>query len=284
MRARTPFTIDVPGGRPGPGAARFAVLLTITAALLGCPDGGRAPTEVRALVAASLGEPVRGLAAEFERRHPGVRVLVSVGSSSMLERQVEAGARADVFVSAAEGPVDRLVARGLLDPATRVVVARSALVVIVPSGLPAPRRLADLAGLERVAVGQRGVPAGDYAREALERAGLASSLERKLAGYPDEPAVLTAVAAGAAPAGIVYASSLASHAARDRVQRAFVVDAALHAPIVYPGAVGVESTVPDQARAFLAFLTGAEGRAALGQAGLVVASPGEAPRPAEDRR
>jgi molybdate transport system substrate-binding protein len=242
------------------------LLFAIAAALLGCPAG--APTELRALVAASLAEPARALAADFERQRPGVRVLVSAGSSSALERQVEAGARADVFVSAAEEPVDRLVARGLLDPATRVVVATNALVVVVPAGLPAPASLDDLAGLERVAVGQRGVPVGDYARQALERAGLAASLEAKLAGYPDEPAVLTAVAAGAAPAGIVYASSLVVHAARDRVARAFVIDPALHAPIVYPGAVGATSTNPALARAFLEHLTGPESRAALARAGL----------------
>src|SRR5687768_12272036 len=115
--------------------ATLAVLLAA-----GCPGQPATPAgvELRVLAAASLGEPVRAPGAAFEKAHPGTRVLVSVGSSSMLERQVEAGARADVFVSAATGPVDRLEAKGLLDPATRVVVARNELVVIVPRGEPAP--------------------------------------------------------------------------------------------------------------------------------------------------
>lgn len=244
--------------------------------LAGCPadrPGSALRTvELRVLAAASLGEPLRDLAGSFERARPDVRVLVSVGSSSMLERQVDAGARVDVFVSAAAGPIDRLAARGLLDAATRVDLARNELVLIVPRGSTprSPLRLADLPTFERVAVGQQGVPVGDYAREALARADLAAALDGKLAGYPDEPAVLTAVAGGAAGAGIVYASSLVTHARRDAVERAGTVDPALHAPIVYPAALGTESAAPVEAKAFLEFLRGEEARRALRGAGFLV--------------
>lgn len=252
-------------------AASLAALV-----LGGCPDPGPSassspgPVELRVLAAASLGEPVRALAAGFERSHPGARVLVSVGSSSMLERQVEAGAPVDVFVSAATGPVERLEAKGLLDPATRTVVARNTLVVVVPKGEAAPAALADLARLERVAVGQSGVPVGEYAREALRAAGLGDA---NLAGYPDEPAVLGAVADGAAQAGLVYASSLVAHARRDAVTRALEVDPRLHAPIVYPAGVGKESADPALARRLLEHLRGAEARATLGAAGFLVDGP-----------
>lgn len=254
-----------------------AVLLVLL--LAGCPSGPeRGAVELRVLAAASLTEPVRALGAGFERARPGVRVLVSVGSSTALERQVAAGARADVFVSAAAEPLDRLVRQGLLDPATRTVIARNELVVVVPRGAQAPAALADLAALERVAVGQPGVPVGEYAREALGRAGLTDALSGKLVGYPDEPAVLSAVAAGAAPAGFVYGSSLAAHPLRESVARAFVVDPALHPPVTYPAAIGTESAHPDLARAFLAHLQGEAGRAALRAAGF--APPEPAPVPA----
>lgn len=249
------------------------VLLALAVLLGGCPTADRGP-ELRVLAAASLTEPMRALGASFERAHPGLRVLVSVGSSTALERQVAAGAPVDVFVSAATAPVDRLVALGLLDPSTRVVVARNELVVVVPRGAEPPATLADLARLDRVAVGQPGVPVGEYAREALARGGVATALEGKLAGYPDEPAVLSAVAAGAAPAGIVYGSSLAAHPRREAVVRAFAVDPALHTPVTYPAALGAASAHRDAAGAFLAFVQGPEGQAALRAAGFAAPAPG----------
>lgn len=256
-------------------------LLSLASGLAGCPAGpASASRELRVLAAASLTEPLRALGAAFEGAHPDLRVLVSVGGSTALEQQVAAGARVDVFVSAAEAPVERLLRRGLLDPGTRTIVARGELVVIAPvDAVDPPRALEDLRRLARVAVGQPGVPVGDYAREALGRAGLGPALEGKLAGYPDEPAVLSAVAAGAAPAGIVYTSSLVAHPRREAVARALAVDPALHAPVVYTAAVGAESTAPAVARAFLAFLQGDAGRAALRAAGFAPGDPPAGARP-----
>lgn len=249
-----------------------AVALAGCAALLGCPGSGAgtASVELNVLVAASLGQPLRALAGEYEAAHPGVRVLVSPASSSALERQIEQGAPCDLFVSAAVAPVERLCGQGLLDPRTRAVVARNTLVVIVPADAGAgPARLEDLVGLERVAVGARGVPVGEYARQALERGGVA--ITERLAGYPDEPAVVTAVAEGGAPAGIVYASSLLAHPRHAQVKRAFPVSETLHDPVVYPAALGPGA--PPEAAAFLVFLRGARAREVLGAAGFATDGP-----------
>lgn len=257
-------------------ARRSCSLVVLALLAAGCPPGAPA-VELRVLAAASLAEPVRALAGSFERERPGVRVLVSAASSTALERQVAAGAPVDVFVSAAAEPVERLVARGLLDPSTLTVVARNDLVVVVPRGEAAPASLASLARLDRVAVGQAGVPVGEYAREALGRAHLLDALAGKLVGYPDEPAVLSAVAAGAAPAGFVYGSSLVAHPRGHAVERAFVVDPALHAPVVYPAALGAGSARPDLARAFLERLVDEAGRPAFRSLGFGVPAPAPAP-------
>lgn len=240
----------------------------VLSALAGCPgQAGSAPVasqvEVTALVAASLTEPLRALAPAFEAAHPGARLRLAAGATSFIEKQAEAGARFDLFIGAALAPVERLERSGRLDPATRVVVATNTLVVIVPSGAPAPKTLADLAVLPRVALGQGGVPVGEYAREALASAGV----QVTQAGYPDEPAVVAAVAEGGAPAGVVYASSLASHPRRDRVARALDVDPALHAPVVYPAAISAHTEQRALAEALLAHLRGEAGRAALARAG-----------------
>lgn len=249
---------------------RAAVASVLPALLLlaGCPGPtGAAPAEVEVtvLVAASLTETLRSLAPGFEAAHPGARLRLSSGATSFLEKQAEAGARFDLFVGAALAPVERLERAGRLDPTTRVVVATNTLVVIAPAGAPKLGALSDLAGLPRVALGQRGVPVGEYAREALAAAGLLERVTQ--AGYPDEPAVVAAVAEGGAPAGIVYASSLASHPKRDRVARALDVDPRLHAPVVYPAALAASAEHRELAAAFVALLRGEAGRAALLRAG-----------------
>ena len=273
------------GGWLRAGSARVALALLAGIASVGCPagGGGGAPParELNVLAAASLGQPLRRLAAEYEAAHPGLRVRLSLASSSALERQIEQGAPCDLFVSAAVAPVERLLGQGLLEPATRTVVARNALVVIVPHdplGGPAGLEdLQDLTGLERLAVGARGVPVGEYARQALQRAGLAERLRDRLAGYPDEPSVVTAVAEGGAPAGVVYASSLTAHPRRERVRRAFQLDETLHDPIVYPAALGTGAGRDPQARleaaAFLEWLRSAPARAALREAGFSTDGP-----------
>lgn len=252
--------------------ALASLLAPLLLALAGCPGpaapapGTSAePVEVTVLAAASLTEPLRALAPAFEAGHPGTRLRLSFGATSALERQAEAGAGFDLFVGAALPPVERLEKSGRLDPTTRVVVATNTLVVIVPTGAPTVAALADLAGLPRLALGQKGVPVGEYAREALTSAGLLEEVTQ--AGYPDEPAVVAAVAEGGAPAGIVYASSLASHPRRDRVTRALDVDPKLHSPVVYPAAIAADAAHRELAAALVAHLRGEAGRAELARAG-----------------
>jgi molybdate transport system substrate-binding protein len=247
--------------------------LLIFAVATGCPGGRQAPVEVaptasaqapkklagqlRVFAAASLAEAFTALGAAFEAKNPEVKVELSFGSSTAHERQIEAGAACDLYVSAAQANVDRLAAASLIDSSTVEVVARNALVVIVPEQDIAPGDLASLEIYPRIAAGARGVPVGDYARAALE--GIVA--EDKLAGYPDEPSVVTAVAQGAAPVGICYASSLVSHPRRKDVRKAFDLEA--KTPIVYPAALVRGARSPELARAFVELLRSPAGRAEL---------------------
>ncbi len=222
--------------------------------LAGC--GGRSERTLRVLAAASATGPVRELGATFEQKNPGVKVELSFGSSTAHERQIEAGAACDVFLAASRKNVERLAAKGLIEPSCPTV-ARNALVAIVPRGEAAPPDVAALASLARVAVGARGVPVGEYAREALGGA----LPDSKLAGYPDEPAVVTAVAKGAAPAGICYSSSVAGEAG---VTRAFTLPT--RTPIEYPAAL-VKSGDATLGHAFLDLLLSDEGQATFARHG-----------------
>lgn len=237
-----------------------SLLLALVAAFtLACAEE---PTGLRVVAAASLTDVVEGLAAEHADTH-GAQVLASVGASSTLARQIADGLPADVFVSAHRRWIDALAGRDLLmgEP---VAVARNRLVCIVPARAgEAPRdarELADLVALPGlIAVASEGVPAGDYARQALDAAGVAAQLAPRLVGQRDVRAVVSAVARGEVAAGLVYATD--ARAAADDVLVAFAVDAALHEPVVLWAAALRDAADPALARAFVDALNAADARA-----------------------
>ncbi|HYY62654.1 MAG TPA: molybdate ABC transporter substrate-binding protein [Burkholderiales bacterium] len=184
-----------------------------------------------------------------------VPVVVSYGASSTLVRQIEAGAPAQGFISADEDWMDELEKRNLLAPGTRRNLLGNRLVWIAPAGRSAsaePWRA--LGPRDRVAMGDpRHVPAGKYARAALEKLGLWDQLAGRVAGAENVRAALALVARGESPLGIVYETD-----ARDEPKVAIVahIDPRLHPPIVYPAAAlrGASSDALRAARRYLDYL------------------------------
>ena len=219
---------------------------------------------VTVFAAASLTEVVGAVADAFTAE-TGITVQTSFAGSSTLARQIEAGAPADLYLSADTVWMDHLAARGLIDPDSRRIAARNRLVVIVPAGDAAPATvpdltdgLGDLLGEDgRLAVADPGhVPAGRYAEAALTAIGLWPAVADRLAPAPDVRAAVVLVARGEAPAGIVYATdALAVDAATVRWQ---IPDSA-QPEIAYPVAIVAGRTRP-AAMAFLESLTDARGR------------------------
>ncbi len=227
------------------------------------------PDEVAVWAAASLREVAREIARAFEAAHAGARVALSFGASNVLARQIEAGAPADVFLSADEASVDALAAARLVRPRTRVVFASNQLVVIEADGLAPPLRSPDdLArpGLRRIALAAPQVPAGKYAREWLARRGLLDAVAGRVIDQEDVRATLAAVDSGSADAGIVYATD--ARVAK-RAQIAFTVPDGEQPRIVYvavgvAGRPGSHTTLAD---AFLGHLHGPEAQRTLRAAG-----------------
>jgi molybdate transport system substrate-binding protein len=223
---------------------------------------------LRVLAAASLTEVVEALAKDFE----GGRVATSFGASSDLARQIKDGAPADVFVSASPEWIAFLrEAKAIVGEP--VLVARNALVCVAPKGsrlagtVADPRALlAHLAGDDLVAIADAGVPAGDYARKALAKLGVAAGFETRLVGQKDVRAVLHAVEQGEVAAGFVYATD----AKVGRVETLFVFDPKTHPPIEYHAVALRQAANPEAAKRFLAHLAGAAGRARLSAAGFVL--------------
>ena len=247
---------------------RLAGALALLALAAGCgraadPVARAEPVALTISAAASLREAVTELAARYEAAHPGTVVRVNLGASGALRQQIERGARVDVFVAAARGPMDALAGRGLVDPATRADLAGNALVVVVPRGSRAVREFRDLAAprVRRVALGApASVPAGEYALEALRSQEIAAAVEAKAVYAQNARQVLAYVESGNVDAGIVYATDAA---ASPRVTVAAAAPPGSHRPIVYPLAVVRSGGHPREARELAAYLRGPRAREVL---------------------
>jgi len=210
----------------------LALLVALVALL--APRGGSGesaePRDLLVFAAASLTDAVGQIATAFERE-TGTKVRCSFAGSNILARQIEAGAPADLFVSASPERMDELVRAGLVRPHDRVDLLSNRLVVIVAAGSRLPlHRPEDLARVRTLAL----VPAGIYARRWLVAAGLWDRLRGRVVPTLDVRAALVAVDSGAAEVGIVYRTD-ARMARSARV--AFEVPATEAPRIVYPAAV-----------------------------------------------
>lgn len=235
----------------------LSLLLPFAAPAAAKPDG------LTVFAAASLKESLDAAVAAW-RKDGGDPVTVSYAGTQMLAKQIEQGAPADVFVSADAEWMDYAQERDLIAPDTRFVLARNRLVLVAPvfTSSPPPldldtergRQIAFGIGEGRIAVAETGVvPAGRYAKQALDKYGLWPQLEKRLVQSDSVRAALEYVARGEAPLGIVYATD-ARVETRVRVLGTFPDDA--HAPIVYPVAAVAASKRRDQAARFLDFLRG----------------------------
>ena len=214
------------------------------------------------LAAASLQEAMTEAAdAWAEAGHP--MPALSFAGSSALARQVESGARADIFVSADEEWMDELERKDLIREGTRRTMLGNALVLIAPKGSAAEVSLEKPASLRaalddgRLAMADPdAVPAGRYGKAALESLGIWQNVSTRVAPAENVRAALALVERGQAPLGVVYATdALAS----DKVAVVARFPAASHPPIRYPAAMLKASENAD-AGPFLAFLQSDEAR------------------------
>jgi molybdate transport system substrate-binding protein len=225
--------------------------------------------EVTLSVAISLKEAVEELGRGFMAAHPSVTLRYNFGASGDLQKQIEAGAPVDVFLSAAQRQMDDLEKQNLIAGATRRAFARNLLTVVKPADSRVDiTEPADLLGsrVGRIAIGNpKSVPAGQYAEESLRALGLWDRLQPKLVFAENVRQVLDYVARGEVDAGFVYTTDAAT---RTRgVKEAFRPPDDSYRPVVYPGAVVAASRQPALGRAFLELLGSAQGRTVLGRFG-----------------
>jgi molybdate transport system substrate-binding protein len=228
--------------------------------------------------AASLTDAFRDIGQAFEALHPGVHVTFNFAGSQRLALQIKQGAQADLFASADQRKMDRLVAAGLIDLEALVTFARNQMVVILPDDNPGRvEGLEDLArpGLKLLLAGEQ-VPVGAYARQVLDNlsgdaafgSGFKEAVLRNLISNEENvKQVVAKIQLGEADAGIVYRSdvtpSLAGKIRTIEIPDRFNVEAA------YPMAILETASDVDLACQFIQFVLAPEGRRILQRWGLI---------------
>jgi len=230
-----------------------------------------APRPVTVFAAASLTDALEQLGDEFTRS-TGVAVRFSFAASSVLARQIEAGAGADMFFSADQAWMDYLQQRGRIREATRRNQLGNRLVLIAPADSTLQLKIApgfallSALGGRRLATGDPdSVPVGRYAKSALTSLGVWQDVADRLVRAEDARHALMFVARGEVPLGIVYASD----ARIDQHVRVIdVFPAGSHPPITYP--VALTRGASAEASRFLDFVQGPAGQAAFENLGFTV--------------
>ncbi|MBS9721285.1 molybdate ABC transporter substrate-binding protein [Tianweitania sp. BSSL-BM11] len=235
-------------------------------------SAAHAQEKVTVFAAASLKNALDSINAAW-KGSSGRQATISYAASSALAKQIEAGAPADVFVSADLDWMNYLANKKLIKTGTEVRLLANRIVLVAPadSWVTADiKKGFDLAGLlkgGKLAMGNvEAVPAGKYGKDALEHLGVWQSVSGDVAQAENVRAALALVATGEAPLGIVYETDAV---AEKKVKVVGVFPEDSHEPIIYPAAETAEASSAD-ADAFLDYLKTAEARTLFEAQGFTV--------------
>src|SRR5690606_2088159 len=234
-----------------------AILLLVCTSCSSKSDSGTSEAGSATLLlsaAASLSEVMDQVIASFHKEHSNIKIEVNYASSGTLQRQIEQGAPADLFISAGEKQMTSLVDQGLV---TQVVPLLSNELVVVGGSTPqlttdTLEQLLQETNPSFIAIGEPDtVPAGQYARQALDSQQLWSVWKEYVVFGKDVRQVLAYVEQGNADLGFVYKTDAMSS---NQVNIIHTVDEALYDPIIYPLAVVSTTKAPEAAQLFYDYL------------------------------
>lgn len=246
------------------------VAAVVLPGLFGCA-GKTTPASLSVLAAASLTDALNEVNALYTKNNPHVTITPNYASSGTLQKQIEQGAPADVFISAASTQMDTLQREDLILTDTRVDLLNNQVVLIVP--LDSTLNLTSFNDLtntvvKKIAIGDpKSVPAGTYAIQAFDEVGITAQLQPKEILGADVRQVLSYVETGNVDAGIVYSTDAKTST---KVKIVAIAPADINAKVVYPGAVVKASKNPDAARSYLTFLSGSQAKAVFEKYGFAM--------------
>lgn len=234
---------------------------------------GAAPLLVSA--AASLTDVLVSLKTAGEAA-TGMPLQFNFGGSGTLRRQIEEGAPADIFFSAAVEDMDKLDTKGLTLKGSRIEMLSNSIALVGDASAPAPPTMDDLkrilAGAKILAIGNPdSVPAGRYAMQALTSLGLKPLVDGRLAYGGSVREVLQYVYSGSAPLGIVFLTDAYSPGTAGKIKVLYrFPDSSLSVPVLYPAAIVAGSANEKAARAYLRFLQSPLAAEAFRKAGFTI--------------
>lgn len=237
--------------------ASWGKLIAGSVLVAGLATQAQAADKITVFAAASLTNAMQDIATQYQKEK-GVQVVSSFASSSTLARQIEQGAPADLFISADQQWMDYSISKQQMVENTRYTLLGNELVLVAAKDskmanveINDQTPWAKLLGDSRLAVGDPDhVPAGIYAKEALQKLGAWSTLEPKLARASDVRGALALVEREEAPLGIVYGSDAI---ASKKVKVVGTFPASSHKPVEYPMAIVKDHEKPE-VRAFYDYL------------------------------
>lgn len=239
--------------------AFLALVLFITVSVIGC--GGKTeqansePVNLTISAAASLQDAAGELKELYELKNPGATITMNLASSGTLQKQIEEGAPADLFISAGQSQMDALSKKGLIIEESRQDLLGNELVLVAGKN----SSLAGFKGLtgesvKKISIGTpETVPAGLYAKETLTTLKLWDELQPKIVLAKDVRQVLTYVETGNVDAGLVYRTDAATSAS---VKIVAAAPEGSNKPILYPMAVVKSTKYQEQTEEFAKFLQG----------------------------
>ena len=236
---------------------RFSVVIGLLLPFIllpGCTQEEQKQTELNVFAAISLTDALGEIGAAFTAEN-GVKIFYNFAASTTLQRQLEKGATADIFISASPRQVIALERNGLLETGSRQDLLTNRLVLVSDDTTRiSMETLTNLAvpEISRIAIGHPNiVPAGTYAKEALSHFGLWETLQSKFVFGTDVRATLAYVTAGNADVAIVYKTdtTLTRH-----IKVLYQLPSEAYTPIIYPAVVMKESSRKQLARRFITYL------------------------------
>jgi molybdate transport system substrate-binding protein len=231
----------------------FFVVMSL---LTGRPGAAVGETELLVSAAASLTDSFKEIGKAYEAENPGMTVRFNFGASGSLLQQIEQGAPVDIFASADQQSMDKAEREGFILPAGRTDFIGNSLVLITPLHMTGVKGVADLqSGLvQKISMGNpASVPAGRYARAALDKLGIGAELAPKYVLGSSVKQALEYVMRQEVEAAFVFGSD--AELVKERVR--LVTEMPTVTPIVYPVAVVAASAKQEEALAFIRYLQGA---------------------------
>ena len=241
------------------GVSALLVFTLFVLTLSACGKKQDEKTELTILAAASLTDVCKDLKTEFEKNNSDIELTFSFGSSGALQMQIEEGAPADVFFSAAQKQMNALKDKGLIEHSSVTDLLENKIVLVTEKG-----RASDYPDFNSVtadsvtmiALGDpESVPAGQYAEEVFTTLGILENVKKKANYGSDVRTVLSWVESGNADCGVVYATDAFIN---DKVEIAAYAPDGSCKKVIYPAAIVKASKNQDAAKKFLAFLNSEE--------------------------